>query len=520
MSAETRAPRRERLTAVFVFLLLAACYAYVFPRWADPNQNSRLDMVVAVVNDGSFQIDPYVHNTVDYAKVGPHYYSDKAPGVALLGVPLYAGLSVILNQPGMNRLTDRLANSAAFQATLRSDGSGVLGDKVRFALAQVVLTFVIVTLPAAFLGVLMYGLLARFSPSPWIRLGVVLAYGLLTPVFAYAGAFYGHQLSAVLLFAAFYILFRQGPDLAARPLLAVGLLLGASVVTEYPSVMVVGILFVYAAYRLRQQGHWGRIGWVMAAGGVVALGWMTYNIKVFGGPLSLGYSNSELWLAQHETGFMSLTWPHWAAIWGMTFGLFRGLFILSPVLLLSAPGFVLWWRSKEERAAWWMCLTSVLAFGWFNASSAMWWGGFAIGPRYLLPMLPFMALPMVFVLRRWGQQIWLKLVFAALAVWSLIATWGLTLANQAFPPDTIQNPFANYAWPNWLAGNIARNWGTLLGLRGVASLAPLVLITTILTLCWWLASQRSARVVLSLPQPTRLASSDAKPDGLPGTIVN
>jgi hypothetical protein len=71
---------------LLLFLLLISVYAYTFPRWADPNQNSRLNMVVAVVEDGTFRIDPYVSNTVDYAKVGDHYYSDKAPGVAFLGI--------------------------------------------------------------------------------------------------------------------------------------------------------------------------------------------------------------------------------------------------------------------------------------------------------------------------------------------------------------------------------------------------------------------------------------------------
>jgi hypothetical protein len=72
---------------LLLFLLLIGVYAYTFPRWADPNQNSRLNMVVAVVEDGTFRIDPYVSNTVDYAKVGDHYYSDKAPGAAFLGIP-------------------------------------------------------------------------------------------------------------------------------------------------------------------------------------------------------------------------------------------------------------------------------------------------------------------------------------------------------------------------------------------------------------------------------------------------
>jgi hypothetical protein len=497
-----------------LFLLLAICYTYFFPRWADPNQNSRLDMVVAVVDEGTLRIDNYVHNTVDYAKVNGHYYSDKAPGIALLGIPIYAGLEHFLDQPIMSRVTDKLANSAAFQATLRADGTGVLQDKVRFALAQVVLTFIIVALPSAFLGVLIFRLLARFTPSPLARLAVVLAYGLLTPVFPYSGAYYGHQLSAVLLLAVFCLLIGPAPAWSTGKLLLAGLLLGASVVTEYPSILIVSLLFVYALHQLYRVGRWRQIGWIVLAGGIVAAGWMFYNTYVFGGPLALGYSNSELWLTQHDTGFMSLTWPHWDALWGITFGVFRGLFVLSPILLLSLPGFVLWWRSGEYRPAFWVSLLSVLAFFWFNASSVMWWGGFSVGPRYMLPALPFLALPTIFVLRAWGRHAWLWPVFSVLAIWSLVATWGLTLAGQAFPSDTIPNPLMAYAWPNWLSGNIARNYGTLLGLRGFASLIPLAVALLLIIAAWSLTVRQSqAKQLLAFQGLAAPARREANPDG-------
>jgi len=483
---------RERRSQIALFGLLLICYTYVFPRWADPNQNSRLDMVVAVVEDGTFQIDKYVENTVDYAKVGEHYYSDKAPGTAFLGIPLYAGLKVFLDLPVVDRLTERLANSEAFKSTLRAEGTGVLKQKVRFALAQVVLTFIISVLPSAFLGVLLYRLLARFTSSVWARLGVVLGYGLLTPAFAYAGAFYGHQLSAALLFGAFYLAFVRPAPLSRGALIGIGLLLGYSVLTEYPSLLVAGILYLYTLYRLHRERHWQRIGWVTITGALIAAGLMVYNTMVFGGPLTLGYSNSELWVNQHHTGFMSLTMPHWEAAWGITFGVFRGLFVLSPLLLLSLPGFGLWWRSREHRPEFWVATTSVFSFFLFNTSSGMWWGGYAIGPRYLLPMLPFMALPIVFVFREWGGRLWLRALAAVLALLSLTATWGLTLAEQAFPPDTLRNPLVEYAWPNWLAGNIARNLGTILGFPGVLSLLPLAIMLMVIVAGWWRLSRVGA----------------------------
>jgi hypothetical protein len=477
--------RREKWIAVTLFLLLLLCYTYTLPRWADPNQNSRLDMVVAVVDDGTFHIDDYVENTVDYAKVGGHYYSDKAPGVAFMGVPVYAVLKEFFGLPIMDGLMDRLADNEALKATLRKEGTGLLEQKVRFAIAQTALTLVASALPTALMGVLMYHLLARFTAWQWPRIAVVLGYGLLTPAFAYAGSFYGHQLSAACLFGAFYLVFVGTRPLPTRSLLAVGFLLGYSVITEYPSVLIVGVLFLYTFYRL--DDRWC-IGWVVLTGALIAAGWMAYNTAVFGSPLELGYGHSELWTDQHHTGFMSLTWPHWEAVWGITFSPFRGLFVLSPLLLLAVPGFILWWRSGEHRPEFWVALAGVLATFLFNSSSIMWWGGFAIGPRYLLPMLPFMALPIIFVFREWGNRMWIKALCIVLFAWSLIATWGLTLAEQAFPPEIFRNPLVEYAWPNWQVGNIARNLGMFLHLPGILSLLPLLVGVMVLLVAMWFLS--------------------------------
>jgi hypothetical protein len=317
---------------------------------------------------------------------------------------------------------------------------------------------------------------------------VVLGYGLLTPAFAYAGSFYGHQLSAACLFGAFYLVFMGSEPLSTRSLVAVGLLLGYSVITEYPSALIVGVLFLYVFYSLSDRR---RIGWVILTGAVVAAGWMFYNNAVFGSPLELGYGHSELWIEQHHTGFMSLTWPHWEAIWGIAFSPFRGLFVLSPLLLLAVPGFALWHRSGEHRPEFWVALASVLAMFLFNSSSIMWWGGFAVGPRYLLPMLPFMALSLLFVFREWGDRVWMKVLGSGLFAWSLVATWGLTLAEQAFPSDTMRNPLIEHAWPNWRTGNIARNLGMFLHLHGIASLLPLLVAISVLLAALWSFSRRA-----------------------------
>ncbi len=480
----------DRIIEISLFFLLLISFVYTFPRWADPNQNSRLDMVFAVVEDGTFKIDRFVENTVDYAKVGDHYYSDKAPGTAFLGIPIYAGLKVLLDSPILEGVLDRLANNEAFRATLREDGSGILLEKVRFAIMQVVLAFMLAALPTAFTAVLMYRVLGAFTINPWPRLIVVLGYGLLSPAFPYAGALYGHQLSAALLFAAFYIVFMRRGHLTAGALFMVGGLLSFSVVTEYPSALIVGVITLYLLHILYKEKNLGAAGWLFLGGGLIALPWMAYNTAVFGGPLNLGYSHSELWTGQHSTGFMSLTLPHWEAIWGITFGVFRGLFVLTPWLLFFFPGLFLWHRLERYRAEFWVALSSVGLMFLFNASSIMWWGGFAVGPRYILPGLPFMVMPVVFVFDHWHNLVWFRFLASITMIWSLVATWGLSLAGQAFPSDSIRNPLLEYALPNWLEGNIARNLGTILGLPGIWSLAPLLILFLLFIAAGWIAFRR------------------------------
>jgi len=463
------------LGEALIFLILLISFVYVLPRWADPNQNSRLDMVVAVVDDGTFQIDKYVSNTVDYAKVGEHYYSDKAPGTAFIGIPIYAGIKIILDLPVMDKIVDRLSQNAAFRSTLNPEGSGIFVQKVRFAITQVILGILVSAIPTALTGVLLFRLLKLFDPEVWSRLFVVLTYGLLTPVFTYGGAFYGHQLSAALLFGVFYLIMTRD-QFPMGTLLLIGFLLGYSVITEYPSALIAGILFIYLGIKLFTSRKKFSLAWVVLSGSVVAGGWMIYNTYIFGGPFSLGYSNSELWVAQHHTGFMSLSIPTWDAFWGITFGKFRGLFFYSPILILGLVGGFLWLRSKRYRIEWYVAFASVISFFIFNSSSIMWWGGFAVGPRYLLPMLPFWMLFLIHPIILWRKETWFKLLLVALTLWSWILTWGLSLAGQAYPSDALRDPVVEYALPSWQSGNIARNLGTFLGLPGPLSIVPLLLL--------------------------------------------
>jgi hypothetical protein len=450
-----------------------------------------------------------VHNTVDYARIGDDYYSDKAPGVSFLGIPLYAALKPVLELRAVNSFTEQLSKSEAFQDTLRANGSGVSTEKVRFAIAQIVLSFTVSAIPSALLCALLYVVAVIMTGSSAAAIATALAYGLLSPTMPYANTFMGHQLAAALLFASFALIYLAPSRLGVGRLLLLGLLLGYAVVTEYPAFLPAGAIFLFALFELARRKQPHSILFAALSGGVIAALWMGYNTTVFGSPLELGYSHSELWTEQHQTGFMSLTTPSLRAIWGITFSPFRGLFPLSPWLLLAFPGYILWWKQlteRRERAALLTSVTCILSIFLFNSASSMWWGGFAVGPRYLLPMLPFLALGCAFSLATWGRAIWCRLLVSALFLWSFLAVWGQSLADQAFPADTSQNPWASHVLPAWREGNLARSAGTLLGLEGLGAFVPLLLIAAGIGLAWWYAVQRSSTQLDSAPKAATLTA--------------
>jgi hypothetical protein len=468
----------------FILLTLLSCYGYFLPRWASWNENSRLDLTLAIVDRGTLNIDDYYANTGDYAVINGHHYSDKAPGASFLAVPVYAAARPILRSAAVQPLLDRLARGRAFASTLKEGGTGLLAEKVYRAVVLYLITLVVVAVPSAALGVLLYRHLAFLTGGHDGLVSAVLLYGLATPAFPFSGSFFAHQIVAFLLFGAFHIVCMTARGRAAPGWAAVaGLMLGYAVITEYPAAMIAAAVTVYGLAVLPNRRCAGALG-LGAIPPLCLL--MAYDWAIAGTVLPVGYLHSALYTEVHGQGFISLVGPALPALWGITFGSFRGLFFVSPVLLLAVPGLVRWWCGSRQRAEFSVALWAVASFLVFNASSVMWQGGFSIGPRYLLPMLPFMALGLgVFLAGRAGRWRWFVV---PLGGWSVFAVWAETLGGQSFP-DWTPNPLFNYSIPHLMNGNVARNLGMALGLPGLWSLLPLLSLLALLAALWRLAER-------------------------------
>lgn len=496
-----RQRKKRGVGAGSVILILFFAYCYFIPRGALWNADTHIFLAASIVDRGQLNIDPYQQFTGDKSSYAGHFYSDKAPGSSLLAVPAYLLVKETLYQGKTDYL--QLLNTSDAK---RTD-----------FLARYLITLLLVGIPSALLGGLLYRFLAYLNLGPRGRLALALGYGLGTIAFAFSTVFFSHQIAALLLFAAFYLLFclKRG-TISSWHYLSAGLLAGYAIITEYPTALIVGCLALYLLFYTRKQWQPPAL---FVAGMLPSLAIAAvYNTLCFGSPINQGYANlagPEAFRVGQSQGVFGITVPHLDALWQTTFGPYRGMFLLSPFLLLAIPGFLLLFRQrlwKSEAILW---LSIALLYFLFAISYYAWDGGYSLGPRHFLPALPFLVLPIALVLK---ERRWLRTLSVALIALSIVV---VTLATAVFPlndprfdapltervlpllvgiqPDAAHPGVAwstlwSAFWSNPLLTNaqLDNNWGELFRLPGIWQLLPLVIGAAIVLLRFWRSTRPSA----------------------------
>ena len=212
-----------------------------------------------------------------------------------------------------------------------------------------------------------------------------------------------------------------------------------------------------------------------------------YNIAVYGSAFSQGYAHlhgAHEFVAGMGHGVEGVGLPSLAALWGITFSPYRGLFVLSPFLLLAFPGLVMMWRSggqgRGQRPAALLCAYAAGAMLLFESGYYFWDGGVSLGPRHIAPALLFLVFPVAVALR---QPRWYR-VGRALIPLSIGVVALCCVSVIIFLPG-VPDPILTLALPHLLHGLVPNNWGMFLGLRGPASLLPLAVGEAALTCILW-----------------------------------
>ena len=427
-------------------MIAVALVCSLYPRhswktYRNVNEQARLYLVKAVVEEGVLNIDNGIKtygDLQDKATKDGHFYCDKPVGLSVIAVPIY----FVLYHVG--RL---FGYEWSLQAT-------------RYAL-----TIFCVTLPTIGLLFMIDRYWRRLGAPGWlVGLGLV-AYALGTIAFTYSTQFLGHQLAAVLAFTHFAI----SRDFEGRvpwwKLLAAGALAGLGAIMDYFSAIVQLIIIASYVTKIRPVTSWAPF----VAGGTVAFVPLPiYNYFAFGGVTRMSYGQEALPVFKelHGTGFFGVTLPRWESIHGLLISPAKGLFWLSPFLLLGIVGIVAAVRDPRRRRDGIVMAAAVAVIVWLALSVHDWRAGWTVGPRHMVSMLPFLASGVVLAVLYWPRLAGALAVAAALSVALVfVPTMTLPAFDVNFP-----FPIAQQALFLLKEGIVSPNPGISLGIPGAWSL--------------------------------------------------
>jgi len=425
---------------------IAVAYLYVFPWFPQihsANELPRVYLVRAIVDDHTLAIDRGVAtwgSTADVSPSGGHLYSNKAPGSSLLAVPAYAAVRAVGGAPGLA------------------------------ATVWICRVFAGIVPMLAFLW-LLWGFLARFAPDPAVRRVVVLGYALGSLAMTYSTLFYSHQLAAICIASAWILALDVADGRRGAWAIAVaGLLGGAAPLADYQAVFAALPVAVHAAVRLHRGGRLRLAPIAVLAALPPALGLLAYHAACFGSPWRTGYDASMTFAGFHQHGFLGITQLRGEALYGSLLRPDNGLVTLSPWWLLAVPGGVWLWRRGERGTA--LVTASVAAiYVLFISSINFWRSGWAVGPRYIAAMLPFLLPAIAAQLEAWRARP-VRFGIAAGLIGVGVAVYVLSYATFPYWPDSVAHPLYDVALRLLGDDLVAPNLGSALGLPGVVGIAP------------------------------------------------
>jgi hypothetical protein len=304
-------------------------------------------------------------------------------------------------------------------------------------------------LVTAWTGALLFRTGRRLGWSRPTSIATALIFGLATMAWPYTQGYFSDPICGWALFAAAYALLAYAQSGRKLYLFGAGLAWGFAFLTRSINLItlpiyLLGLFWVLDAVtrthgmtlqQRLQAAFWRNWRPVVSFlipvvfSGVIALWW---NWARYGNIFDTGYVATETFSGDLLTG-----------LFGLTVGPARGFVWYNPVLLLAIPGALVFWRS-HRRILFLSALLTALYFVVY-ALWYMWHGGYSWGPRFLVPVVPFVSLiagggwDVLVTRRRWGLGG--LLLAGLLTAWSVGVQW----LGMVVPFSLVQD---------WLAANV------------------------------------------------------------------
>jgi hypothetical protein len=444
-----------------VFLLIFMSYGFFATNPANVNTVSRLSWAVNLVERGTLNVDYFADAMVDKAEYKGHFYSDKAPGVGFLALPIvyvFCSVAPVMTDGGRWNVHADITNRFRTLAYL----CGLLTSALVTAIAAVV----------------MLGWLERRCGDPTAALIATLCYAIGTPTWGWASSSFGHACAGAFLFLGFVTLDEcrswRGATLG-------GVLLGLAVSVEFTAGPVVFLIMLHRLWVWWRCVGTGRAVALAAIASVAIvmseIPLFIYNYTIFGSPFHVGYSNVT-GFDKMNSGFFGISLPQIAVIQQILIGPYRGLLRLSPILILVPLAIGICLRLPRWRGVAVLCMTIA---GWYvlmNAGYAYWDGGASLGPRHVTAMLPFLGLVFAPMWLRAGPV--LRGLTAGLLVVSVVLSMMCVAVDMSGETQSIPDELFGYVFPEFFAGHLIAVAKRMPGLAGISTLLPLLGVWVVL----------------------------------------
>lgn len=384
-----------------------------FAQWVSWNEISRFALIRSITEEGMFEIDSFSDQTGDRSYYEDHYYSDKAPGLSFLATPIYMFWKFFYNTSSLRHISQVNLESKPLDYYVKGVSFTYNPNPGNFLLSSMFLvTTFTSSLFSALTVLLLYKILKYFTNDEKHIFLVVLIYGLGTLAFPHALVFTSHAVETFFGFLSFYLLFKfKRNKLKKEILFLAGIFLGFGLVVGY-SILLIGIVCLAYLFSMKK-----RATLIFLTGIALAvLPLFIYNYSIFRNPFDITGrweyidttpipSNLEKSGVDQHSGvsnlFNLIPKPMLIPILlQMLIFPSKGLFFYHPILIFSFIGLVYTYKkSKTESIL--ILFLFVLFLVLIPFQALIWWGAFSgFGLRYMLPVIPFLMIPLVNVFRK------------------------------------------------------------------------------------------------------------------------
>ncbi len=268
-----------------------------------------------------------------------------------------------------------------------------------------------------FIGVVFLNLLKILTgnASAAFLTTLILMFG--TLFFPYSGTFFSEPLATLFSLASLTLILKpqHSDPVRQRRFFLAGLFLGIAVCTHISAILFVPFWLTLVVLQVRFTRKKALLSGLLFACGIsimlCLLGY--FNFIRFGSFLETGRT------ADASIRYAVFTRP-WRGLKGLLWSSGKGLFLYCPAVI---PGILAWpLFFRKHRGISITLLASVIFRIIFIAARSDWHGGFCLGPRYLLMIIPVLLIPIAFLLPK---------IKRVPAVMLFLFTW-LCIAQQIF----------------------------------------------------------------------------------------